>query len=76
MKYFTAEEARAIMDYGCTLLCRCFENNPNLEAAQALAAYVRENCRYDPCLAAVYGFCLGRAVGIREERQRRKAAQS
>lgn len=73
MKYFTAEEARAIMNHGRALLCSVWADNPNLEAAQALAAYVR---RLDPRSAAAYGFHLGRATGIREERQRRREARA
>lgn len=74
MKYFTVEEARAIMDHSDTTLCTNWDTNPALAEAQALSEKIKTDryCQNEPFWAAVCGFVLGRATGIREERQRRK----
>lgn len=74
MKYFTAQEAKAIMNNGGVLLCTNWDENPALDQAIALRERVNSDmeCRRSPIWAAAYGFILGRATGIREERQRRK----
>ena len=77
MKYFTAKEARAIMDHSDITLCINWDINPALAEAQALHEKIKTDrcCRDEPFLAAVCGFVLGRATGIREERQRRKGSK-
>ena len=73
MKYFTAEEARGIINHGDISLCTGGDLNPAKEAAQVL--FDTAERRHDsPWTAAVCGFVLGRATGIREDRQRRKEA--
>ena len=72
MKYPTAEETIAILEHNCCYLCTSFSDNPNVEAAKALYTYIRER-QYNPTMATICGFLLGRAVGKREERQRRTA---
>lgn len=72
MKYPTAEETRAILDHNDAYICMGFDDNPNVEAARELSAYIREK-KYCLEMAAICGFLLGRAVGKREERQRRGA---
>lgn len=73
MKYFTAEEARAILDNNSVLLCMVWDSNPGKEAARVLSDEVQRRPT-ESWSAAVRGFLLGRATGIREERQRRKGA--
>ena len=72
MNYPTAEETRAILEHNGIYLCTGFDDNPNVEAAKVLDAYIRER-QYSPTMAAVCGFLIGRAIGKREERQRRGA---
>ena len=76
MKYFNAEEAQAIMSHNDITLCANWDTNPALDQARALHEHIEADgcCRNDPSWAAVCGFLLGRATGIREERQRRKGA--
>lgn len=73
MKYFTAEEARAVILNGDMSLCLAGDTNPAKEAMQELFDVSQRHPR-SPWSAAVCGFLLGRATGIREERQRRKGA--
>ncbi len=76
MKYFTAEEVRTII--GKSALIRlCYNNpdNPNAEAMQALFEAVL-NLDNQPMFAAVRGFVLGYASGVRKERARRKEVQA
>ena len=75
MQYFTAEEARAILN--CTSMWLCFndEGNPNCAAfSEAVrASELAPNSRW---FAAAMGFLLGVATGKREERARRRAAST
>ena len=73
MKYFSAEEAWAIIRESSPWICAIDDDNPNIEAARALAEFTSTNSRC-PFFRAVAGFVLGRATGIREERARRKKA--
>lgn len=75
MKYPTAEETMAILEHNGIYLCTGFSDNPNVEAARVLIAYIRER-QYSPGMAAVCGFLIGRAIGKREERQRRRGCGS
>lgn len=75
MTPFTAKEARAILAHAPFYLCTSSASNPSREAVSVLMNTVREFKR-DPAWAAVYGYALGRAVGIREERQRRKEGRT
>ena len=74
MSPFTAEEARAILKHTPLHLCARCASNPNREAVGVLLDEIEADVtfRHDPAWAAVYGVALGRAIGIREERQRRK----
>lgn len=72
MNYPTAEETIAILENNCCYLCTGFSDNPNAEAAKELYAYISKK-QYSPEMAAVCGFLIGRAIGKREERQRRGA---
>lgn len=74
MKYFTTEEAKAVIAHGDVSLCAYWDKNPALEAAKVLHDTVCSDryARESPFWAAVAGFILGRATGIREERQRRQ----
>lgn len=78
MNYFTAEEAKAIMEYGDITLCTNWDMNPARAEARALSEKIEtgRHCQDDLFRAAVCGFVLGRATGIREERQRRKGARA
>ena len=72
MKYFTAKEASTIISKTASAeLCANDPSNPNAEAMQALYDAVLE-LDNQPMIAAILGFALGRAVGTREERARRK----
>lgn len=73
MKYFSAEEAWAIIRESSPRLCIADDDNPNIEAARVLADFVSTNSRW-PFFCAIVGFTLGRATGIREERARGKGA--
>lgn len=73
MKYFSTEEAWTIMRKSSLWICAIDDDNPNIEAARALAEFTSTNSRC-PFFCAVVGFVLGRATGIREERARRKGA--
>lgn len=72
MKYFTKEEATRIIRNSGLSLCCTFDDNPNLQAAQALHEAVLE-LGNQPIYVASLGFVLGRATGIREERARMSA---
>ena len=71
MKYFSAEEARRIMDGAPVGLIMSCDENPNREAVEALLDRARTG-KAGPLSMALYGFALGHAAGIREERARRK----
>lgn len=71
MKYFTVEEARRVMSCTTADLLIVRDENPNREAAAALLGRVSAGGN-ESIIAALYGFALGRATGIREERARRK----
>lgn len=73
MKYFSAEEAWAIIRESNPWICAIDDDNPNIEAARVLADFAKNRSR-EPFYCAVAGFVLGRATGIREERARRKKA--
>lgn len=73
MKYFSTEEAWAIIRESNPWICAIDDDNPNIEAARALLDFTRANNRA-PFFCAAMGFTLGRATGIREERARRKGA--
>ena len=73
MKYFSAEEAWAIIRESNPWICAIDDDNPNIEAARALLDFTKNRSRC-PFFCAVVGFVLGRATGIREERARRKGA--
>lgn len=73
MKYFSTEEAWAIIRESSPWICAIDDDNPNIEAARVLADFASTNSRR-PFFCAIVGFALGRATGIREERARRKGA--
>ena len=73
MKYFSAEEAWAIIRESSPWICAIDDDNPNIEAARALLDFTKNRSRC-PFFCAVVGFVLGRATGIREERARRMGA--
>ena len=73
MKYFSTEEAWAIIRESSPWICAIDDDNPNIEAARALLDFTKNRSRC-PFFCAVVGFVLGRATGIREERARRKGA--
>lgn len=73
MKYFSTEEAWAIIRESGLWICAIDDDNPNIEAARALLDFTKNRSR-EPFFCAVAGFVLGRATGIREERARRKGA--
>ena len=73
MKYFSAEEAWAIIRESSPWICAIDDDNPNIEAARALLDFTKNRSRC-PFFCAVVGFVLGRATGIREERARRRGA--
>lgn len=73
MKYFSAEEAWAIVRGSDLWICAIDDDNPNIEAARVLADFAKNRSR-EPFYCAAVGFVLGRATGIREERARRGGA--
>ena len=73
MKYFSTEEAWAIIRESSPWICAIDDDNPNIEAARALLDFTKNRSRC-PFFCAVVGFVLGRATGIREERARRRGA--
>ncbi len=75
MEYFSAQQARIIIYRSPVDLCINSATNPNREALSVLLDLTRERAD-SPLLAAVSGFILGRATGIREERSRRKGGRS
>lgn len=75
MKYFSAEEARRIMGKAPAGLIIPCDENPNREAVEALLDRARTG-KAGPLSMAMYGFALGHATGIREERARRKERRS
>jgi len=74
MKYFTKEEALAVLENNDVVeLCSMFEGSPNREAMQALRDTVwNDPYRDEPYWMACIGFILGFAAGKRHERQRPK----
>lgn len=74
MEYFSAQQARLIIYKSPLDLCVNSATNPNREAFSALLDLARERADC-PLMAAVSGFLLGRAIGIREERSRRKGGR-
>lgn len=72
MNYYTAEEARRIMDNTSVHLCTGYSNNPNREAFAECLRIALEPTQDPIHWAAVIGFHLGRATGIRQERARRR----
>ena len=71
MKYFTAEEARAVLAHNPANLCFMSDSNPNLEAMRVLYETVTKDAyRDDPYWIACYGFILGLATGKRAARHR------
>ena len=75
MKYFNTEEAQSIIRKSSLWLCAIDDDNPNIEAARALADFTSTQSRA-PFFCAAVGFALGRATGIREERARRKEVRA
>lgn len=71
MQYFTAEEARAIVNNTPVGLCFNDERNPNHEAFDE-AVKASEFAPSSRRFAVAMGFLLGVAHGKREERARRK----
>lgn len=72
MNYFTTEEARSIINHSPATLFTRFDNNPNRDAAAECMRMCTSEHRPTLFNAALYGFLLGRATGIREERERRR----
>lgn len=72
MKYFTAGEAVRIVGKTPVHLVALYDDNPNREAMRAVAEKAASLRTPSVYMGMVYGFQLGRATGIREERAKRR----
>ena len=75
MQYFTKEEARRILNNCAVGLILPNDDNPCKAVIELLLEKSRVNAN-DVFWVACTGFLLGKAVGIHEERLRRKAVQA
>lgn len=74
MKYFSTEESKKVVENADAMLFVLCDDNPNYEAMKLLSDRASEGNSCDNYWIACIGFALGRATGIREERERRKKA--
>ena len=78
MTGFTLDEAKQIIDKSAVVFCaRWDENDPRFVVAtelyrRAIAKYSEEGFTISKCEVASMAFAIGRAVGVREERARRR----
>lgn len=71
MNHFTEGEASKILKSVPDVLLLKNEENSYRQEIQTVIDHIYSNYRPSVTAAAVYGFVLGRATGIREERQKR-----